>query len=345
MVAKGLACAGALAWMAGAAPVAERKDAAAGKASVSVSVAESGGAQAVGRRMGPPEPDEGDFRGGGPRRHGMGPGPMGGRFGGGMRPPTQRWGDLEDRLQACQKKFESMEQKREKLIEKLTSEKKDFKPDQIDPGAVVKRQAMDKLLGEYHESVEEGRQNAQEAGDLLFGALMTRNLWEPELKRDIEGAPKAPSAAEAATLARKRAWLSGLDRLEKEGPEGFAKVVLGEKFGPEVVQAMPERWRRPGLMLWRRGDGAASPMRRQLMDNIRQNWMGRIERMERQQDELSKELKRQERELRQMRMILEHVIDEPDAPPPPGMGEAPLPPTPPLPGKGGAAAQAVKSGK
>jgi hypothetical protein len=217
-------------------------------------------------------------------------------------------------LRDCRSKYEEIEKKRARYLDQLANAKKSYQPGKFDPADVMKHQSVDKLLGDLHQVVEEGRENTQVAEELLLGALATRNLWEATLHRGDTDSSK-PAATETGESERKKAWLSGLDRIEKEGPEGFAKAILGDPFGAAVYQEIPD-WIRSRLMSHPGERGGPSPMRRQLMEGIRQNWLGRIERMERQQLELSKELGRQQRELRQMRMMLENVMNDPEAPPP-----------------------------
>lgn len=267
----------------------------------------------------------GPWNGGGRRRGGPGmQGPMGGGgFGGGMNgggmggggfmghfpPPLRRWQDFEIRLHECQNKFKTIEERRNKLLEQLTSEKRRYQPDKYDPASVLAHQTIDRLLGELHQAVEEGRTNTTDAVELVTTALMTRPVWEPSLQNDAAPPERGPAAGAAVKPERKQAWLEGLKRIDKEGTEGFARALLSEAFATEVVQSIPERLRWPAPFGMRRGGGA--PMRRMMMDNVRQNLLARVERMEKQQEELMKEYNSQERELRQMRMILENAMFEP----------------------------------
>ena len=256
------------------------------------------------RRGGPGMPGP---MGGGGFGGGVGGGGMGGGFIGHFRPPLRRWQDFEMRLHECDNKFKTIEERRNKLLERLTSEKRRYQPDKYDPASVLAHQSIDRLLGELHQAVEEGRSNTAEAVDLVTTALMTRPIWEASLQNDNTHPERGPDAAAAIKPERKQAWIEGLKRIDKEGTEGFTKALLSESFATEVMQLIPERLRWPTSFGMRRGGG---PMRRGMVDSVRQNLLARVERMEKQQEELMKEYNRQERELRQMRTILENAMFE-----------------------------------
>lgn len=255
---------------------------------------------------------------GGMRMGGMGG--MRGMDGGIPGRGRPRWNEADRRLQECRQRFDQLEARREELLNELAAARQRFKPGQMDPASVLANKSIDRILGQLHGLVEESRENTEEAGRALGGALLSRRLWEPALRRDLTAGGLNPQER-----ARKTLWLAAAARLDKEGREGFAKALLGDTFGPLALEAMPEEFDRlaplpgpppPGL---RRGAGP--PTMRELGDLARQRWLARLDRIERHQEELTRILQRQEREIQRLRQLLGADTQ----PPPPDQAKTPPP--------------------
>lgn len=233
---------------------------------------------------------------------------------------------IDGELRRLRSEFQAIQDRREVLMQQLDEHKTHFQEGGMSPVGVMAHHAINQILAQLHELVQNERNLVMDVARRIGMAMMTHHVWGPQLAEGASQTPPGRPALDQAEWVKR--WREAEQRLEARDREGFAIVLAGEQLGRLVVEFARDRWAaafesdEDGLQPhWhvrpanrdrdprgRRHEMMGEPMR----EVPRGRWMDRLERLERRQQEFRDEIRRQQEAIDRLRMMLQAAeVDQP----------------------------------